>query len=330
MRWASSVLAILAAVGLAWWLWPAAAPAPAPLPRARAEAQPTRASAPARQEDAPRHGAPIVAIPESHTVSTAPDDYRSQLRASNDYLAFAQRLLPEAQAGDPAAQFYLSNALGYCESLYEWYFIERTSDGKPRHRTLDEAQQITAARPYFNADDVRDIQARCQGLRTLEGTPFGASHEWFDAALAQRYPLAQAHSALMLALQSGQRGDTQKGRIAREEATRLALESLRSRDTAVLLELSGVGAALAGEGTAEAPIRRWSWLLAASLRDADSVELHEWMRGFCRVDLQCQPYETPADVIRRQAGNDRDEVERRARELAGKLESGELSASDIG
>ena len=308
--------------GLTWWLWPGE---PRDTPKPQVTTRATSASgldAPATRP-AEAVAPPDVSAPGQAADST-PGDYRARLRAADDYLEFAQGVLTEAQAGDPAAQFYLSRALGYCESLYEWYFVERSHDGRARHRTLDEAQQIAVARPYFTADDVRDIQARCQRLRSLDGTPFGHSHEWFDAALAQRFPLAQAHAAFTLAVQSGQRGDTGKGRIAREEARRLAAEALRSRDTDVLVQLAEVAAALAGEGTPEAPVRRWSWMLAASMLDEDSEELREWMRMFCRTDLQCQPYETPADVIRRQAGNDRDEVERRARQIGEQLESGEF------
>ena len=43
------------------------------------------------------------------------------------------------------------------------------------------------------------------------------------------------------------------------------------------------------------------------------------MHLFCNIDTACQPFETPADIIRRQAGNDYDgEVERRARESTAK------------
>ena len=56
----------------------------------------------------------------------------------------------------------------------------------------------------------------------------------------------------------------------------------------------------------------------------------EWRRLFCNIDTQCQPFETPVDVIRRQAGNDYDAVERRARELNEKLDAGTLEESDIG
>jgi hypothetical protein len=252
------------------------------------------------------------------------------MRASRNYLEFAQSILPAARDGDAAAQFYLSQTLGYCESLYEWYFIERSREGRVRHRTLDEAQQISAVRPFFSAEDIRVIQARCQRMRSLEDAPFGASSGWFDASLAQRFPLAQAQAASNLALQGLQRGDPQKGRIAREEARRLAFEALSTPEPAVLLGVAGVGAALAGEDTAEASRRSLSWILAASMRDENSADLHEWMRSTCRADTQCQPYETPADVILRRAGNDRDEVERRARELSEKLDAGTLEPADIG
>jgi hypothetical protein len=269
-------------------------------------------------------------IVEDAPPSVARADFRAQFHAATDYLDFAQQALPTARGGDAAAQYFLARALAYCESLYEWYYIERTRDGRVRHRTLDEAQQITAVRPFFTADEVRDIQARCLRIRSLDDSPFGTSSQWLDAALAQGYPLAQAQAANGLALQGSQRGDPQKARIAREEARRLALDSLRNGDVEAMIQVGDVGAFLAGEDAAQASVRRWSWLLAASLRAGESQEMQEWMRMACRIDTQCQPYETPADVVRRKAGNDLDAVERRAREINEKLDSGSLTESDIG
>lgn len=316
-------------LALAWWLWPAprvpdsqpqrARAAPA-MPRPQGTRDPAPADAPATRRDT-----------SAAEPALAPGtDFRAQFHLAGDYLDFAQQALPAARGGDAAAQFYLARALGYCESLYEWYFIERTRDGRVRHRTLDEAQQITAVRPFFTADEVRDIQAHCMRLRSLDDASIGTSSQWYDAALAQGYPLAQAQSAHGLALQVSQRGDPQKIRIAREEALRLALESLREGDIEAMIQAGDVGAFLAGGDVEQASVRRWSWLLAASLRAGDSQEMQEWMRMACRIDTQCQPYETPADVVRRKAGNDLDAVERRAREINEKLEAGSLTESDIG
>ena len=57
--------------------------------------------------------------------------------------------------------------------------------------------------------------------------------------------------------------------------------------------------------------------------------MKEWMRIYCKIDGQCQPFETPVDVIRRKAGNDYHEIERRARELNEKLDAGTLEEGDL-
>jgi hypothetical protein len=322
---------LMLGIALAWWLWPRSQP---PGEHATVPEAMTTAPEPSRSRNAGSSPESAIMQTESgqspHPTTTGPSDYRAQMRESRDYLEFAQELLPAARNGDAAAQFYLSQVLAYCSSLYEWYFIERSSEGRVRHRTLDEAQQISAARPFFSADDIRDIQARCQRLRSLDGAALGDANEWFDAALAQRFPMAQAQAASNLALQSLQRGDEQKARIARDEARRLSFEALNTPDTAVLLVVSGVGAALAGEASGEASRRKLSWTLAAALRDENSADLRDWIRTTCRADTQCQPYETAADVILRRAGNDRDEVERRARELKEKIDAGTLEPDDIG
>ena len=256
-------------------------------------------------------------------------DYQARMRAAQDYWDFAQSLFAKAQQGDAAAQYYLSSALSYCESLYDWYFIVHLSNGAVRHRTLDEAQQLTAARPVFTPDDVRDIQSRCQRLRSAEPPPFGTSAEWREAATAADYPRAQASAALVQALQ-GHGRDVESSRAARDEARRLAFDALRTRDPNVMAQLGDVAANLSADDPAEARKQRWVWPLAACQREANCKSMSEWMRLFCNIDTQCQPFETPVDVIRRQAGNDFDEIERRARELNQKIDAGTLEAADIG
>jgi hypothetical protein len=309
-------------------LWLALRSAPAPPPSQR--------SVTLEYKPAASGSLPAVTVAESRDepgdspVIDAAPDYDARFRASADYLEFAREVLPAARAGDAAAQFYLSKALAYCETLYEWYFIERTREGRVRHRTLDEAQQITAVRPFFTPEEVRDIQLHCRELRSLDDVSIGNATQWFDAALAQGYPLAQAQAAVRLAVSSSHREDAQKVRISREEARRLAFESLRGRDIEAMIQAGDVDAFLGGEGMSEVSVRRWSWLLAAALRASDSPEMQEWMRMACRIDTQCQPYETPIDLVRRKAGNELDAVERRARELNEKLDAGSLAESDIG
>ena len=270
-----------------------------------------------------------LAQPEVAQASAAPPDDAARLRASNDYFEFASEMFAAAKQGDPSAQYYLSNALSYCESLYDWYFIVYGPNGAPRHRTLDEALQLTAERPVFKPDDVRDIQQRCQKLRKIQPPPFGTSQEWLVGALAANFPLAQVTSALGLALQGHERGDSDKALAAREEARRLAMEALRTKDPKVIARMGDVAANLAGDDAAAARKAQWAWPLAACLREKDCDSMTDWMHLYCNVDTQCQPFETPVDVIRRQAGNDYDEVERLAREINEKLDAGTLEEGDL-
>ena len=256
-------------------------------------------------------------------------DDHARLRAAHDYYQFAAETIERAKQGDASAQYYLSSALTYCESLYDWYFIVHLPEGKVRHRTLDEALQLTASRPVFTPDDVGDIQQRCQKLRAIEPPPFGTSREWLDAAIGAGFPLAQASAALNLALQGHERGNPEKAKEAQSAARQMALAALRTRDPRVMAQMGDVAANLAGDSPAEVRRALWTWPLAACLREANCESMSEWLRLFCNIETQCQPFETPIDIIRRQAGNDFDEVERRARELNQKIDAGSLDENDL-
>ena len=321
------VCAVLVAAGVWWWFHEPSGTA------LRAHAGAATHSSPPKTRPA---NATVVAgvdyTPE--TMGTEPGtmqgpDYRAQFRAADDYWDLAQSFYVPARQGDAAAQYWLSRALGYCESMYDWYFIVHQSNGTVRHRTLDEAQQLTASRPVFTADDVRDIQERCQRLRSADAPPFGTSREWLDAATTANYPLAQASAARYRAVQVRQT-DVDAAHAARDDARRLAFDALRSRDPEVMAQLGDVAANLAGDDPDEARKQQWLWPLAACLREAKCESMSEWMHLFCNIDTQCQPFETPVDVIRRQAGNDFDEIERRARELNEKIDAGTLEEGDIG
>lgn len=326
MRRSFTALCAMAVMFTVWW-WAGRETAPAP--RANPPRVVQSASAPSRRSAAQPAGAVRAPLPgvETEPVAATSPDYRIRLRDARDYWELADSLYVDARQGDAAAQYWLSRALGYCESLYDWYFIVHLDDGTVRHRTLDEAQQLTATRPVFTAEDIRDIQKRCHRLRSADVPPFGNSREWLDAATQSNYPMAQASAALGQALQ-GHQADTEAARGARDEARRLALDALRSRDPAVMAQMGDVAANLSRD-PAEARRQQWAWPLAACMRDGcESME--EWRRLFCNIDTQCQPFETPVDVIRRQAGNDFDAVEREARELNEKLDAGTLEESDIG
>ena len=316
------------AAAAAWWWFEVRAPRAAPPALTQSPARSAAKSTGPPQASPADAPTPDEAVAEN-SAPQADVDYRAKMRASSDYWEFAQSVLAAAKQGDAAAQFYLSNALLYCDSLYDWYFVEHLPGGAIRHRTIDEALQFTASRPVFTADDVRKLQSRCQRLRSAGKPPFGSAREWLDAAIQARYPPAQTIAALDRAMQARQQPTPEATRAMREEAQRLALEATRTRDPEVIARIGEVASNLETDGYAESQRVPWVWRLAACLREANCDSNADWFRLYCNVDTQCQPFETPQDIIRRKTGNDYDEIERRARELNEKIDAGTLEANDI-
>jgi hypothetical protein len=317
-------------IGAVWWMQSRVPMSSSPMSMAGAAKFPgTRPAGGTHATQTPTaSGAGPPPGPESPSAEAAPD-YHAMLRASDDYWAFAEGVLPAAKDGDAAAQYYLANALAYCNSLYDWYFVEHLPGGAVRHRTIDEALQFTATRPVFTPDDVRKLQSRCQRLRSTDKQPFGNARDWMDAAIQARYPVAQTVASLDKAMQVRQQPTPEASQVMRDDARSLALEALRTRDPEVIARIGEVAANLATGDYAESQKVPWVWRLAACLREPDCDSIADWLRLYCNIDTQCQPFETPVDVIRRKTGNDYDDIERRARELNEKIDAGTLEAGDI-
>ena len=258
-------------------------------------------------------------------------DVRAQFWSSKDYWEFSERIHEAAKRGDGAAQYYLSVALNTCEYMYGYYFIEKRSGAPPRIRTLDEAQQLTATRQGsgYTPDDVHDVQMQCQRIMSTKPAPFGNAAEWMDAAMASGYPLAQANAAFNKAFQARNSQDPETSRVVRSEAQALVVDALRTKDAEVVLALAYAAPFLSGEMPGEALKSQWTWVMAAYLRDPNSYSLVEWTKEICRHVSQCHPDDKIIDILRRSAGNDLEEIERRARELNEKIDAGTFDESDI-
>jgi hypothetical protein len=263
------------------------------------------------------------------TASAPAPDWRKMLQDSDDYWAFAESAIGPAKRGDGEARYWLALALNECVYVYQIYFFETLPDKPPRLRTIDEARQSVTQPSLYKADDMDLLDKRCSRLSQARNAPFGNGYDWMVAALAVDNPLAQANAATEKAISSTYIHDPEDAREARSEARRLILDALRTRDPEVLLLVSGAAANLAPGDEVEGKRRHLSWTLAACLRTPDCESLGLWRKYRCNWDSQCQPYETPLDIIRRDAGSDFDEVERRARELNEKIDAGTLDESDI-
>jgi hypothetical protein len=97
----------------------------------------------------------------------------------------------------------------------------------------------------------------------------------------------------------------------------------------VIFGIGYTAAILAGRDVRLGEQKKWIWMMAACGDETGCLSLAGAIQFLCRADSQCQPYETPLDIIRRKAGNDFDEIQRRARELRGKIDDGTLEESDI-
>ena len=202
LRHARYLLLVVASIGAALWLWLGigdTAPETPDKSAADAPADPLES----RQEPAVVQHDASDKVERDLSAQSDAIDVRTQFRTSNDYWEFAERVHDAAKHGDGAAQYYLSVALERCEFLYGFFFIEQRPGARPRIRTLDEAQQLTATTKgsRFTPDDVRDIQSRCQRIMNTRPPPFGDAGEWMETALASGYPLAQVRAAERKALQ---------------------------------------------------------------------------------------------------------------------------------
>lgn len=86
---------------------------------------PIRAPSLQQPTSAAKQVAPIRAVvaPARHSsnAAAAPINYRQSWRKSRNDWEYARQLLPDAKAGNPDAQYYLSAIIGYCDNIMDLY-----------------------------------------------------------------------------------------------------------------------------------------------------------------------------------------------------------------
>jgi hypothetical protein len=270
-------------------------------------------------EALPSPAASNVAVEETATAEAGEAGYKARLDESSDIRGFAEDTLPAAKAGDPAAQYYLSRALDYCEREYRFYFIR----GQKR-RTLDEAMQWASTRPALKAEDAREVHDKCKRLQAGPH-PFGTSTQWLVASKDNGYALAMMDAAVQLSVKAAVSGATETVEM-RNEAKRLALKALASKDPEVIFAMGDLSGLFLGD-LQKASIEQWVWRLAACKRGYECGQNAEWYQQHCRFDANCQPYESGIDFIRRSNSEDFDEIDRRANDLNAQLDADDFNWS---
>ena len=298
--WTALVAALCAVVAVLWWrtgverAQPVDAAVPTPLPPTTVASVDARVVA---QESVP----PSPDSPPPVQVA----DYAAQLRAASDYLEFMNSLIAAARAGDHAAQFYIFRALDYCAVDYRFY-VDRGST----RRTLDDALKWAAMHWPYETETVRLVYARC--------------HPFMKSAIEGEGPGPVGMAAKRQELDGvSAPGD---GAAREKESRRLASMAIRSRDPAVIWEIADSPLNKSGGDDEPDGINDQAWFLAACQRGFDCSPQSNAVRGFCRYDQGCQPYESVSDIFRRANGNEYPQIEDRARWINEKIDAGDWEA----
>jgi len=244
------------------------------------------------------------------------------LKHATDYLEYAKNTIDAARRSDHEAQYYLSQALHYCDSGYRMYF-----DRYGKRRTLDEALQWASTRSTMSANEAKQVYERCHRLMD-EGhrADFGKSADWVEQSSNGGFPLGKVAMARSLLVEAGSNGvDTEASR--RNDAKKLAIEALHSKNPDVVWQMGDVAPSFVGD-VERANKEQWAWRIAACERGYDCGKGADWLAFACRFDPNCQPYETGVDVMRRMIGPDFDEIEQRAKELNARLDADQFD--DLG
>ena len=182
-----------------------------------------------------------------------------------------------------------------------------------RRRTYDEVVQYAVKRGGLNWEFVAGKFMRCKRLLEASDSPFGTAEEWMNAATENGYPRAQARAALGKVWKSRYETEPNLAREGGEEARRLALEALRTKDPGAIFLVGDVAIALDSREGAANP-QEWIWILAACERGYDCSRQSPWYQLRCSFDPLCQPYENGVvDVVQRETGNRFPDLQRRAR-----------------
>jgi len=182
--------------------------------------------------------------------------------------------------------------------------------------------QWASTRVGLKADDARATLEKCGRLQE-SSHPFGTANEWLSASKENKFDLAMIDSALQLALKAGVSGATEHVEM-RDEAKRLALEALKSKDPEVIFDMGDLAGLFVGD-MQKASQEQWVWRLAACKRGYECGQNAEWYQHQCRFDTNCQPYESGVDFIRRANSEDFEEIDRLSNELNAKLDADDFN-----
>jgi len=222
----------------------------------------------------------------------------------------------------------IADALRYCQSGYAAYF---TRAGK--RRSLDEVIARAATSNVISTEQLTDIHDRCASLIDSDSSAIGTADEWLNNATKAGNARAQLQTAARylseLGLEAAKTGSiSASSRKINKSDPRFSIArelivDAATKDTGEALWMLGEHQLLLTGDEDRAEKSRWALDLAACKRGYDCSQSAAWYKDFCRGDLNCQPDETGADLIKRIAANHPD-IDYLSDSAISKLESSKI------
>lgn len=288
-------------------------------------------AAPSNNETPVNNTVPAVASATGKTVGSM--NYRKTFAESNDYWAYAKKILPAAKAGDPDAQFYLSRLLERCEEGNRMYFQKL---GKAL--TLDEGLQFAVQR-HLPIEVAQAVFDKCHELQERDRQELGSSNDWLAKATAAGQPLAEAVTASKIFSQELMQNFARAEGVPETNTTTppdsvadpraLLRAAVESGDPEVFFEIGEMQSMLDPAGI-DSGTKRLAWWLIACERGLDCSTNAEWVKNTCVSDPQCASISSPTDIVQMLAGEHWPDVQQHALNISEKLDAGQLDDLGIG
>lgn len=304
--------------------------------RATSLQQPTSAA----KQGQLRKVAPIGAVvaPATHSSNTAavPINYRQSWRKSRNDWEYAHQLLPDARAGNPDAQYYLSAIIVNCDTIMDLYFSEQ---GKPL--TLDEGL-LKAAKvsQVHHVDQVPQAQEgfdRCHEFREHDAADLGSADDWLNKATLAGQPIAQATTAQRRLFQDFMKAAVSAGTVQATQLTaalpiggtidprELLRSAVKSLDPQVL-ETIGQVQYLLDPSSPDSNVEHFAWAYVACQRGLNCSPTSHWAQD-CPSNCNVS---SPAGVMMGWSGSDWPAVQQRAHEINARLDAGQWDELGLG
>ena len=234
------------------------------------------------------------AVGKSPPVIQGPSAIRQRMKTAKDYYALAKELLPQAQAGDPEAQYVLFMTYRMC---FDSSGIER------KYYENVNAVRENAIKYGLSVDDAVYRYQQCHGFNTDDAKSLGDPWDWLQKATNAGYPMAQAQTASERFLQNSLKAAVRAGGSPTDPTVNLPpiggdadprdllTAAVQSGDPDVLIEIANLQLRLNPTQPRDViTLNSIAWRYIACQRGADcSAYGPETMTNCAPTDSQCAP-----------------------------------------